>query len=100
MSYKKYVELLDLNNITSEPTENPTTVLYTFSPTMYPQKSYNNTDLIIVAVCSSFSGMLFIILIIWCKYKYTKKIRLEINNGNKKNNDNETFGMENILDDV
>jgi hypothetical protein len=98
MSYKKYVELLDLKNITSEPTESSTTFFYTFSPTIYPEKSYNNTDLIIVAVFSSFSGMLFIILIMWCKYKYIKKITLQINNS--KQIDKDSFGMVNILDDV
>ena len=73
MSYKKYVELLDLKNITSEPTESPTSDFYTFGPTIDPEKSYNNIDLIIIAVFSSFSGMLFIILIMWCKYKYINK---------------------------
>jgi len=113
MIYKKYVELLNLN-ITSEPTESPTTystesstfIYYTFSPTIHPiqKQGYNRTELIIVAVFSSISGMLFIILIMLCKYKYIKTQNNQTNNKIiKKYNiedDTQLFGTQFVLDDV
>ena len=109
MSYKKYVELLDLNNITLEPTEAPI-YFNTFTPTIYiiqNKKQNNNTDLILVVFFSSLSGMLFIILVLWCKYKCIKKNNSEskepdissVSDDNSLSYDS-SFGIEYILDDI
>ena len=134
-SYKKYVEIIDLNDITSEPTERSTffltlspTSLPTLSPTSLPTSSPteipkvspsfvpthspinkpnnnpNNTDFILIGIFSSISGLAFILLILWCKYKHLKKndnydhcSTRRISIGQLQD---EEFGTQYILDDV
>jgi hypothetical protein len=126
-SYKKYVEIIDLNDITSEPTERSTffltlspTSLPTSSPTEIPKVSPsfvpthspinqpnnnpNNTDFILIGIFSSISGLAFILLILWCKYKHLKKndnydhfSTRRISIGQLQD---EEFGTQYILDDV
>lgn len=110
-SYKKYVEIIDLNDITGEPTERSTFFL-TLSPTDLPtllpinqqNNNSNNTDFILIGVFSSISGLAFVLLILWCKYKHLKKndnydyfSTRRISIGQLQD---EEFGTQYILDDV
>ena len=117
MSYKKYVELLDINDITGEPTEfvdiypsfYPTfsqTISQTISPTIFntgQNNNNNNTNLILIVFFSSVSGLVFILIILWIKYKERKKKGL---GGNFSRNItvgklyDEEFGTQYILDDI
>jgi len=112
MSFKKYVEILNLDDITSEPSE-IFTITSTPSPaffsTIYPTNTVNTindskTNFIIIIVFSSISGLLFIFFILWCKtnYNFHNKYNKNFEHENKNylNYDIENFGTQFILDDV
>ena len=94
--YKKYVKLLDLYDITSEPTEQ--NIYFTFSPTVHPVKQ-NNTNYILIICFSCFSGLLLFMfcLIKVYKLKYKKKFVIK---PNYEYNEYDNFGTQNILDDI
>lgn len=109
MSYKIYTELLDLNSVTDEPTESPH-LFYTFLPTMYSINNNknnkitntNNNDIILIAVFSSFFGLVCILFLLWCKKRYKDKRHLKEHNfyKNRSNYSDDNFGTELVLDDV
>jgi len=96
MRYNKYVEMLYLRNVTSEPTEQD--IYFTFSPTVRHVKQ-NNANYILIVFFSCFSGLLlfFTCVIKAYKLKYKKKFVIK---PNYEYNEFDNFGTQNILDDV
>jgi hypothetical protein len=118
MSYKNYVEIIKLEDITDELTVEPSENYdssFTFTPSYYqtisPSSVYINVkynqdykETILIVVFSSVAGVLFIFFVLWYKYNRKKNIIKSISkekNYRKSSIENvdEEFGTRVILDD-
>jgi hypothetical protein len=118
MSYKTYVEIIKLENITDELTIEPSENYdssFTFTPsyyqtilpsTVYSTREYNDDykETFLIVFFSSVAGVLFILFVLWYKYNMKKNVIKSISKEKIYRKSfieslDEEFGTRQILDD-